>query len=323
MKKSIAALLAATFTLSLAAVGSCSVFAEEDAIKIGVAWQDLSEQTFAEFSSFMQEYAPSEYGAEITIVSADWSAPTQVTQVENFIESGCDAIIVGPVDPASLADVTKKAIDEGIYVLSYAAHIDNYSAEYLVDDYNTGYAAGEAAAQWINDKLGGKAEYGVLDLPINDRLIARAQGMIDAITEKAPEATKVAQSDGGGATADGMNDTEDFLQAHPDMKVIVSIGDGGAIGANEAVKASGMDYSDFGIFAVDATQEGLQKIKNNEPLRGSVSIGGPIVQGGYMIDTVVAMVKGEEFERDGLMTYKVIDQSNCEEYAESIGWKLD
>lgn len=319
MKKSITALLA----VSLIAAVSCTAFAEEEPIKIGVAWQDLSEQTFAEFSSFMQEYAPSEYGAEITIVSADWSAPTQVTQIENFIESGCDAIILGPVDPASLADVTQKAVDDGIYVLSYAAHIDNYSAEYLVDDYNTGYAAGEAAAQWINDKLGGKAEYGVLDLPINDRLIARAQGMIDAITEKAPEAVKVAQSDGGGATADGMNDTEDFLQAHPDMKVIMSIGDGGAIGANEAVKASGMDYSDFAIFAVDATKEGLQKIKNDEPLRGSVSLGGPIVQGGYMIDTVVKMVKGEEYEQDGLMTYQVIDKENCEEYAESIGWELD
>lgn len=322
MKKSIVALLAATVTLSVATVGSC-VTAEEDGIKIGVSWQDLSEQTFAEFSSYMQEYASSEYGAEITIVSADWSAPTQVTQIENFIESGCDAIIIGPVDPASVSAVTKKAIEEGIYILSYAAHIENYSAEYLVDDYNTGYAAGEEAAQWINDKCDGKAEYGVLDLPINDRLIARAQGMIDAITENAPEATKVAQSDGGGAAADGMNDTEDFLQAHPEMKIIVSIGDGGAIGANEAVKASGIDYSDFGIFAVDATQEGLQKVKNNEPLRASVSLGGPIVQGSYMIDTVVKMVKGEEFERDGLMSYKVINQDNCEEYAESIGWELN
>lgn len=323
MKKSFAALLITSFAFCMAAMGGNTCFAEEESIKIGVSWQDLSEQTFAEFSSYMQEYAPSEYGADITIVSADWSAPTQVTQIENFIESGCDAIIVGAVDPASLKDVTQKAIDEGIYVLSYASHIDNYSAEYLVDDYNTGYAAGEAAAEWINEKLDGKAEYGVLDLPINDRLIARAEGMIDAITENAPEATKVAQSDGGGAAADGMSDTEDFLQAHPDLKVIVSIGDGGAIGANEAVKAAGIDYSDFGIFAVDATQEGLQKVKNNEPLRASVSIGGPIVQGGYMIDTVVKMVKGEEFERDGLMTYKVIDQSNCEEYAESIGWELN
>ncbi len=290
-------------------------------IRIGVTFQSLAMPTFAEFSSFMQTYAPEKYDAEITIVSAEWNAPTQVSQIENFIESGVDAIIIAPVDPGSVYDVTERAREAGVYVFSYAAHLENYDAEYLVDDYNTGYACGEQAAKWIHEKLNGKAEYGVLEYPINDRLIQRAQGMQDAIAKLAPEAKMVAVAKAVDAN-EGMRVTEDLLQANPDMKVIVSIGDGGAIGANEVVMAAGKATPDWGIFAVDATQEALQKIKDNEPFRCSMSLGGPKVQGSYMVDTVVKLVRGEPVEKNGLMPYLPITRDNVEEYAKSVNWKL-
>lgn len=290
-------------------------------IRIGVTFQSLSMPTFAEFSSFMQTYAPEKYGAEITIVSAEWNAPTQVSQIENFIESGVDAIIIAPVDPGSVYDVTERARNSGVFVFSYAAHIDNYDAEYLVDDYNTGFACGEEAARWINEKLNGKTEYGLLEYPINNRLIQRAQGMADALAKFAPDTTQVAVAKAVDAN-EGMRVTEDMLQANPDMKIIVSIGDGGAIGANEVVMASNKASGDWGIFAVDATQEALQKIKDNEPFRCSMSLGGPIIQGSYMVDTVVSLVRGETVVKDGLMPFKAITKDNVEEYAKSVNWTL-
>lgn len=290
-------------------------------IRIGVTFQSLSMPTFAEFGSFMQKYAPEKYGAEITIVSAEWNAPTQVSQIENFIESGVDAIIIAPVDPNAVFDVTERAQKAGVYVFCYAAHIDNYDAEYLVDDYNTGYACGEQAAKWIHEKLGGKAEYGLLEYPINNRLIQRAKGMEDAIAKLAPESKQVAVAKAVDAN-EGMRVTEDMLQANPDMKIIVSIGDGGAIGANEVVMASGKASDAWGIFAVDATQEALQKIKDNEPFRCSMSLGGPIIQGSYMVDTVVSLARGEKVTKDGLMPFKAITKDNVAEYAKSVGWTL-
>lgn len=290
-------------------------------IRIGVTFQSLSMPTFAEFSSFMQTYAPEKYGAEITIVSAEWNAPTQVSQIENFVESGVDAIIIAPVDPNAVFDVTQRAMDAGVKVFCYAAHIENYDAEYLVDDYNTGYACGTEAAKWINEKLGGSTEFGLLEYPINDRLIQRAQGMVDALAKLAPKARHVATAKAVDAN-EGMRVTEDMLQANPDMKIIMSIGDGGAIGANEVVMAAGKASPDWGIFAVDATQEALQKIKDNEPFRCTMSLGGPVIQGSYMVDTVVSMVKGEKVVKNGLMPYKAITKANVEEYAKSINWTL-
>ena len=120
-----------------------------------------------------------------------------------------------------------------------------------------------------------------------------------------------------------MSVTENFLQAHPNMKVIVSIGDGGAIGANETVKAAGLATDDFGIFGVDATKEALQKIKNNESLRMSVSLGGPMVQGGTMIDTTMAILQSEDFVKDDVMVVNPITAENVDEYVKSIGWTLD
>ena len=306
---------------SAGSAGASSGKTEGEQIRIGVTFQSLSMPTFAEFSSFMESYAPEEYGAEITIVSAEWNAPTQVSQIENFIESDVDAIIIAPVDANALTDVTKRAMDEGIYVFSYAAHLENYSTEYLVDDYNTGYACGKAAAEWINEHLDGKAEYGILEYPSNEQLISRAKGIQDALKELAPESTCVSIQKAIDAN-EGMEVTENMLQANPNLKVIASIGDGGAVGANEAVKAAGKATDDWGIFSVDATQEALQKIKDNEPFRASLSLGGPADQGSYMVDTVVALVRGETVEKDGRMPFKVIDKSNVEEYAKSLGWTL-
>ncbi|MCC8181168.1 MAG: sugar ABC transporter substrate-binding protein [Planctomycetes bacterium] len=310
-------------------IASCSILllalaanlSAAEPVRIGVTFQSLSMPTFAEFSSFMRTYAPEKYGAEITIVSAEWNAPTQVSQIENFIESGVDAIIIAPVDPNAVFDVTQRAQEAGIYVFSYAAHIANYDAEYLVDDYNTGYACGAEAAKWINEKLGGKTEYGLLEYPINDRLIQRAQGLQDAIAKLAPETKLVAVAKAVDAN-EGMRVTEDMLQANPDMQIIVSIGDGGAIGANEVVMAANKASDTWGIFAVDATQEALQKIKDNEPFRCSMSLGGPIVQGSYMVDTVVSMARGEPVTKNGLMPYLAITKDNVEEYAKSVNWNL-
>lgn len=60
-------------------------------------------------------------GYEVIVQSADNDAQTQVSQAENVITQGVDAIVIQPVDFNVAASIAKMASDAGIPLASYDA----------------------------------------------------------------------------------------------------------------------------------------------------------------------------------------------------------
>ena len=182
--------------------------------------------------------------------------------------------------------------------------------------YNTGYACGERAAQWINEVYGDEAiEWALEDLPKYPEIIDRANGIKDAIAELAPNAELVATQP-AEVMEDGQKNAENFMQSNPDIKVICSIGSGGGAGANEGVKSyiSADEYDKFGIFGIDATEQEIMNIINGDPQKSSVSLGGGAVHGETLIDIAENFRQGTEQEEIQYMPITVIDSSNAQEY---------
>jgi ribose transport system substrate-binding protein len=204
-------------------------------------------------------------------------------------------------------------------VVGYTQVLNNYDAQYLVNAYDTGYANGKAAATWIKEKYPNEPlEWGLMDLPKFPEIIERANGIKAAIAELAPNAKLVATAPALTAQ-DGVANAENFLQAHPNMKVIATIGGGGAVGGNEGVKSAGItDYDSFGLFGIDATEQEIQNIIAGDPQKASVSLGGGKAHGRTLIDITVSLLKGETVEKDQYMPVKVIDKSNAQEYYDEI-----
>ena len=59
-----------------------------------------------------------ELGVELNILSADQDAAKQISQIEQCVSEGYDAILFEPVDPDGLRDAAKAAADAG--VIQYA-----------------------------------------------------------------------------------------------------------------------------------------------------------------------------------------------------------
>lgn len=325
MKKITAVLAAGALLLGMSACSSANggtggaAGASGDEYSVGVTFSDLSNPVWAELVQEAQSYG-AESDLAVNYVDAKSDASTQVTQIENFIQQGVDAIIICAVDAKSLVDVTKKAQDAGIKVVGYTQVLDNYDAQYLVDAYNTGYANGEAAAAWINENYGDESvvEWGLMDLPTFPEIIDRANGIKDAIEELAPNAKLVATN--SALTAEeGVKNAENFLQANPDMKVIATIGGGGAQGGNEGVKASGVtDYDSFGLFGIDATSIEIENILKGDPQKASVSLGGGKAHGRTLIDITSDLLAGNDVEKDQYMPITVIDKTNAQEYLDEV-----
>ncbi|WOF24268.1 sugar ABC transporter substrate-binding protein [Microbacterium betulae] len=286
---------------------------------VGITFSDLSNPVWAELVQEAQSYG-AEQGLSVTYVDAKNDAATQVTQIENFIQQGVSTIIVCAVDANALAGVTKRAQEAGIEVVGYTQVLENYDAQYLVDAYNTGYANGEAAAAWIDENFDADetVEWALMDLPRFPEIIDRANGIKDAIAELAPNAELVATAPALTAE-DGVANAENFLQANPDLKVIATIGGGGAVGGNEGVKSAGVtDDESFGLFGIDATENEVQNIIDGDPEKSTISLGGGRAHGRTLIDITVDLLAGEAVEKDQFMPIEVIDASNAQEYYDEV-----
>lgn len=310
MKKVIALILALTLVLSLGIA-----LAEEGTYKVGMTF-NLGNLTWAELCTEAKTYGAS-LGMEVTVVDDGDNAANQVAQIENFTESGMDCIIVAAVESASVSDACKKAMDAGIKIIGYTQELEFYDAEYLVDPYNTGYACGCAAAAWINEHYGDAevVEWALQDLPKYPEIIDRANGIKAGIEDNTTN-TKLVATAPAEIMADGVSNAETFMQGHPDIKVITSIGSGGGAGANEGVKSyiSEDEYESFGIFGIDATEQEILNIINGDPQKSSVSLGGGAAHADAMIDMAYNFWKGIEQDAKQYMPITVIDKTNAEEY---------
>lgn len=315
----VSASLGAASMLILAGCAESGESSPDDVYTVGVTFADLSNPVWAELVREAQDYG-GELGLDVTYVDAGDDSSRQVSQIENFIQQGVDAIVICAVESNALTSVTASAQDADIKIVGYTQVLENYDAQYLVDAYETGYANGRAAAEWINANYGEDevVKWGLMDLPTFPEIIDRANGIIDGVEENAPNAELVATAPALTAE-DGVSNAENFLQAHPDIRMIATIGGGGAVGGNEGIKSAGVtDFDSIGLFGIDATQNEIQNIINGDPQKASVSLGGGSAHGRTLMDITAALLEGEPVERDQYMPIEVIDETNAEDYYAEI-----
>ncbi len=260
--------LVACFSLASCNRGSDS----EGQIKIGMTVQDLSNPTWSGYCKAIQTEAEAN-GAKMSYVACESNVSKQIMQIENFVSRGMDVIIVHPADPEGIESACREAMAAGVKVIAWDDDIENADMRWLIDNKDLGYQVGKEAAAFINEKHGGIAEVAILNYPQLPVLLARGEGIREAITELAPDAKIVAETSAINPD-EGITKMETIFQSNPDVKVVACIGGGGSVGANEAAKAAGKVGDDFGVFAVDATKPELDAIKNSEAVRMSVIVTG-------------------------------------------------
>ncbi len=283
----------------------------EEGTTLKMAWvtPEVNSNTSAALAVSLDKIA-SEYGIEYSTSCYDSVATTGVSQIENLVESGVQMILLTPSGTGEeFKDVVKYATDAGCYVMCHDTEVEGANSNYLVNNFDLGYAMGTAAAQWIDEKFDGVCEYAVLGAPAYITMVERANGFTSAVEELAPDAECVSDGLSAISTAEGMEMTENILQAHPDVKAMFVIGDGIAMGAMEAVQASGINTEDFGIFSADATKEACQVIQSGGVIRTSVSLGSFDEMARIEIGTLLKLYAGEEVD---YYIYKATEPINSE-----------
>ncbi len=317
MKKSfIAILMFLLVSTSIFANGQPEVGAKDDGVmKVGLTVQDLTNQVWASRAVALEKVIKAN-GGEFTYVGCDSNATTQISQIENLVASGIDILMVHPAEKSSIDSELKliKKNNPNLKVFVYDEELENADMCFLANNYDCGYMIGTTAADWINEKLNGSAEVAVIGWPQIEVLLERENGIKDAINDIAPNA-KIVATGAAINNVEGMALAENFLQAHPNIKVIASIGGNSAVGANEAVKAAGKLTPDFGIFASDATEGELDAMSKNEAIRSSIMYTGTSDEVAVIIyDWLSQLYNNEPHDKNVYHKFVPVNKSNYKNY---------
>ena len=251
-----------------------------------------------------------EMGVDLTILSADQDAATQISQIEQCVSEGFDAILFEPVDPDGLVDAAKSAADAGVVVINIVSACTDWENNGIsAVSYGDNVTAGEVEMQHVADLLGGKGNIAILTGPSGDSGgLQRMEGYENILANYPDMVQVVSPADCQWDTAQAQATVESWLSAY-DLDAIVCQNDGMAVGAGNAAGAN----SGIIITGVDGTPDGFEAIKDGR-ITGTVSQnGGKMAENA--IEAAVTLLDGGTLETNEIITDSTwIDASNVADY---------
>lgn len=279
---------------------------------VGVTVGDLGNPFFVQVGEGAEAGAKRLVGETVktTVVSAGYDLNQQINQVENFIASGVDLILLNAADSEGIAPAVMRAKEAGVTVV--AVDVD---AEGGVDATVTSnnVQAGELACQYIVDQLQGEGNVVIINGPPVSAVIDRVNGC-NSVLEQNPNINILSQDQNAeGSREGGLRVMSDLLTSFPDIDAVFAINDPTGIGAELAAQQAGRD--EFFIVGVDGAPEAVEALQREglfvataaqDPFRmaeTAVEVGQQIIQGNPPAEERV-LVPVELITKDNVDQYR-------------------
>lgn len=287
----------------------------------GFIFEQLTNPNYVTMSGVAKDYC-AELGIDIQIVDGRESADTMVAAAENMATMGYNVILLSPMNvdiAASCADAAK-AINPDIIVVNSAIACEACDFSLLQDDWNSGIVTADAAAAFAKEN--GYTECFVIGYPRDQALIDREQAFIEEMKSAAPD-VEILYYDFSGFNGDFTGASENMMTAHPDCRMAYAISDVLCGFFYETLQASGQDTSQWGVYAVDGTEDGVGWIYADSGFRGTADTGTLEIPKG-LIDVAIRLQNGEDPASIKIsLPVTMITADNVDEYAAKIGYSKD
>ena len=202
---------------------------------------------------------------KVTSVSADYDLSKQFSQIDNFISSKVDLILINAVDPSAMASAIKKARDAGIVVVAVDVDAKGVNATVQTDNVE----AGKLACQFLVNKLKGKGNVIIQNGPQVTAVTDRVKGCKAALAA-APDIKVLSDDqDGKGSREGGLNAMQGYLTRFPSIDGLFAINDPQAIGSDLAAKQ--LKRSGIIITSVDGAPDIEHALKTDTQIQASAS----------------------------------------------------
>ena len=232
--------------------------------------------------------AATENNEELVVVDAGDDAAKQTSDIEDLVSRNVGVLIVNPVDSDAVAPAVKSAMSQGIKVIAVDRGVNGVDVDCQIASDNV--AGARMATEYLMDLVGEGAKVAELQgVPGASATIDRGAGF----HQVADQSLQVAASQTANFNrAEGMTVMENILQSDGTIKGVFAHNDEMALGAVEAVAASGKDIK---IVGFDATDDAQKAVKDGK--MAATVAQKPDKMGETAIGTAVKIMAGETVEK--------------------------
>ncbi|HEY4543739.1 MAG TPA: ribose ABC transporter substrate-binding protein RbsB, partial [Tissierellaceae bacterium] len=220
----------------------------------------ISTQTNPFFVSLKNgaEAKAKELGIELIVLDSQDDSAKAAANMEDLITRGVDLILVNPTDSDAIVNSVMLANDEGIPVITVDRAANGGEVlSYIASD---NIAGGKMAAEFIIEQLGGSGKVVELEgIAGTNAARERGEGFNEGI--EGTELEVVAKQTADFDRVKGLEVMENILQSQPEIDAVFAHNDEMALGALEAIKASGRDIIVVGF---DATDDAVASVEAGE-----------------------------------------------------------
>jgi inositol transport system substrate-binding protein len=272
---------------------------------IGISYQNLQNEFVLNIQDAVRARAR-ELNVKLIETEGQGKAENQISQVENFLALGVDAIILNPFDKYGSAPVVSIAKREGkpIVVLNaMVVNLDKADAYVGSDDTE----AGRIAATHICKLLNGKGNIAIIRGPNGHSAeIQRTTGIREVLKDY-PEINVLFDQTANWDRAQGLNLMENWLSTGKEINAVIAQNDEMALGAYKAIEAAGKQDK-ISVIGIDAISDALKAVKEGklcatvfQDARG---------QGGLALEIAVKLLRGEKIDHLNHIPFQLVTKEN-------------
>ncbi|WP_410513584.1 ribose ABC transporter substrate-binding protein RbsB [Paenibacillus sp. BR2-3] len=237
------------------------------------------------------EKAAKEAGATLVVVDAQDDTAKQISGIEDLIQKKVSVILINPTDSDAIVTAVESANKANIPVITVdrAANGGEVVTHIASDNVNGGKMAGE----YILKALGNKGNLVELQgIAGTSAANDRGKGFHDAVDGK--DGVKVIASQPADFDrAKGLSVMENILQGNKDIGAVFAHNDEMALGALQAIQASGQKIL---IVGFDATDDAVKAV--NDGQMAATVAQKPASIGETAVKTALQVLKGETVEKN-------------------------
>jgi inositol transport system substrate-binding protein len=288
---------------------------------IGVTMSRFDDNFLTVLRHGMQDYAGGLEGVDLQIEDAQNDVGKQLNQIQNFIASGVDAIVVNPVDTDATVAMTQAAANAGVplvYVNREPVNVDDLpdsQAFVASDERESGTLETQEICRLL--KAQGKGDGAKIVVMMgelsNQAARQRTQDVLDVIaTSECSFMEIVEQQTANWQRNEGQDLMTNWLSAGIEFDAVVSNNDEMAIGAIQSLKTAGVSMEEMLVGGVDATQDALAAMKAGEL---DVTVFQDAAgQGRGAVDAALALARGEAVEKKVYVPFQLVTPENIDKF---------
>ena len=289
---------------------------------VGVTMARFDDNFLTVLRNDLQSHADGMDGVDVQIEDAQNDVARQLDQINNFVASGVDAIIVNPVDTSATQAMTDAAASANVplvYVNRQPINLDT------LPDNQTFVASNEIESGTLEAfemckilrSMGkgstGARAYIIMGELSNQAAIQRTKDVDDIIGIDMCNFIEIIDRQTSNWQRDqAQNLMTNWLSSGEPFDAVFANNDESAIGAIQAIKAAGISMEDVVIGGVDATQDALVAMQAGE-LDVTV-FQNAAAQGTGSLDAALELARGEDVPNVVWIPFELVTPVNIDEY---------